>query len=92
MVVLTIISIMTLQLGLAFKPIVRSNEHHFENEYKLSQIQSISLAKKHIVETENSNVDALSFNSFGHVNQAQTITFEKHLFVIQLGMGRYEIR
>lgn len=92
MLVLTIISLMAAQLFLTFKPLHISDDIHFENNYLLHQIKSISTKSTNTLETKNSNVDKLSFNSFGNVNSGQTITFDGFKMVIQLGMGRYDKR
>lgn len=92
MLVLTVISLMTTQLLLTHRPIKKGNDIHFENNYLLHQIKSISTKSTYTLETKNSNVSTLSFNAFGNVNSAQTIIFDDFKIVIQLGMGRYDKR
>ena len=92
MVVLSIIAMMTLQLGLSYRPIEANQDVIFEDEYKLAQIKAIATTEKQILETSQSNVSVLSFTQLGNDNMAQTISFDGFKFVVQLGMGRDEKR
>lgn len=64
----------------------------FEQHYLYQQVRALAIKQKTTLPTTNSNVSLLTFNARGAINQAQTIKFNKTLFVVQLGMGRYVIR
>lgn len=74
-------------LGSVVVPTIELNQ--FKNEYLLTQLQAMSQSKRIELNSEfDSNVSRLSFNAFGHVNQAQTIIARNKQYTVQLGMGR----
>ena len=91
LVVLFVISLMTLQLTLIYKPYIEPEGYHLIDRIKLAQITALATTKTMELNELKSNVSRLSYNDLGNVNQAQTLNYEHLVVVIQLGMGRYEI-
>ncbi len=87
--VLMVIFIVSISVTLSSIVVPSIQFSQFKNDYLLTQLQSIAKAKRMVLESEyNSNVNQLSFNALGHVNQAQTVQVKNKQYTVQLGMGR----